>query len=137
MTAGQAEAEPTVSVECTSLRLAGEPGVWDITWNVQNRGTEPLVIREGWLPHGRFRSPRRSYDPGRQIDPGGEQQFSFAVAVDGPPGAEVENAFVILSGDWRGQPWRIFARVRVPIGEDGTPVPVTESYSVQQIGSAG
>lgn len=44
------------------------------------------------------------------------------------PGSEIENAFLILRGD----PWRVFARLRVRVAADGTPAPVVERVDVQR-----
>jgi hypothetical protein len=137
MTPGSEETEPSVGVECVRVRPLGERGLWDISWRVRNLGTEPILLREAWLPHGRFRAPRVSYEPPRTIEAGEDVELSFGVAVDEPPGVEVENAFVILNVGWRGDPWRIFARIRVVVGPGGTPNPLTETYSQQRISGIG
>jgi hypothetical protein len=94
-------------------------------------------VRQAWLPHGRFRSPRRDYQPPLDVRPNGYTHLAFAVACDEEPGTAVENAFVILSADWRGKPWRILARIRAAIDEGRAPAPVTEVITVQPVGFAG
>jgi hypothetical protein len=136
MTQAEAPAGPLVDLQAVSVRPLGDTGSWEIAWSLRNLGVDPLSVREAWLPHGRFRSPRRDYQPPLPIEPGADTRVAFAVACDEEPGAVVENAFVILRMDWRGEPWRILARLRVAIDDRCAPAPVTEVISVQPIGFA-
>lgn len=124
---------PQIDVFATSVQPLAVPGQWDVTWTVRNRDPLAIQVHEAWLPHGRFRSARRSYEPPFTIATSGEAQLSFAVACQEEPGAVVENSFVILNVTWRDEPWRIFVRLRVPIGEDRVPAPDTEVISAQQV----
>jgi hypothetical protein len=125
-----------MDVQAVSVRPLGDAGSWDIAWSLRNLGVDPISVREAWLPHGRFRSPRRDYQPPLPIEPGVDAPVTFVVVCDEEPGTVVENAFVILRVDWRGEPWRILARLRVTIDDHRAPAPVTEVISVQSIGFA-
>jgi hypothetical protein len=128
---------PQIDVRAVAVRPGAEVGSWDIVWAVRNLGTDPVAVRQAWLPHGRFRSPRRDYEPPLRIERGADTHLAFAVACNEEPGAVVENAFVILSVDWRGGAWRILARIRTAIDDRRAPRPVTETISVQPVGFAG
>src|SRR5687767_78347 len=54
---------PRVAVELASRAPTADPAIWDMAWDVHNLDSEPLRILGAWLPHGRFRSPRRTIDP--------------------------------------------------------------------------
>jgi hypothetical protein len=132
-----APAGPEIELVCSGVEPRAEPGAWDVTWAVRNVGAYPLVLREAWLPHGRFRSPRRVFTPPIDLGPAVEAEVTFPVDCAEEPGAVVENGFVILVVDCRGESWRIFARLRIPITERGVPAPVTETFTIQRDAEAG
>ncbi len=53
---------------------------------------------------------------------------------DEPPGAVVENAFLILRVLERGREWRVLARLTVGFDRDGAPESATESITTQLMG---
>jgi hypothetical protein len=49
-------------------------------------------------------------------------------------GLVTENAFVIFSVNWLGEPWRVFVRLRVMMTSDGRPETATELITAQKVG---
>jgi hypothetical protein len=75
------------------------------------------------------------FDPGIDLEPEEEREFQTWVRCDEPPGDVTENAFAIFYVTWLNQPWRIFVRMKVSVGPDGTPRAVTESVTTQTVRS--
>src|SRR5581483_8133862 len=86
---------PAVEVTVASRSATEDPGTWDFRWAVRNLSGEALALLAAWLPHGRFRSPRREIEPPTRVEPGGQVEIELAVQAKEPPGTVVENCFVI------------------------------------------
>jgi hypothetical protein len=127
---------PTVAVRFASREAAG-PRLWTITWIVENLNAEPLRLRDAWLPHGKFRSPRREFEPELVLGSGEETRIAFAVSAGEEAGIIVENCFVIMNVAWRGEAWRIFARITVTFEEGWAPSPGTVLITTQPVGFSG
>ncbi len=130
----QSDIDPQVSVQQAARRAAPVSGRWFVAWHVQNLGRQPLQLLAARLPHSQFRSEERELVPMPQLLPGERAQLEFSVACGGLPGTVVENAFLILRVLWRGEPWRVFARLRVVFDEQGGPQTTTEVVTVQRVG---
>ena len=87
-----------------------------------------------WLPHGRFRGPRRRFEPPLALGPAGHADLELVVSCAERPGTTVENAFLILGVRWRGAAWRIFARLAVEFDDQAAPRPRTELITRQSVG---
>ena len=75
--------------------------------------------------------------PPLDLAPGKGNKFHVSVRCHEPSGLVTENAFVIFQAIWRGEPWRIFARIRVAVRTDGRPETETESITTQKVGFSG
>ena len=71
------------------------------------------------------------------LNGGEEVQFRTLVRCDEPSGLVTENAFVIFYVIWRGEPCRIFVRLRVVVNSDGQPETATELTTTQKVGFSG
>jgi hypothetical protein len=98
-------------------------GAWLFRWRLTNLTGEEIEILSAWLPHSRFRS--EEFAVALTAPAGGRVEFDSEVACDGEPGTVIENAFLILRLD----SGRAFARLRVTIGEDDTPLAVCEAVT--------
>ena len=102
-------------------------------WSVQNLGAEPLALDAAWLPHGQFRGERTDLRSSPTLEPGEATEVELPVRWRELPSI-VENAFLILTVRWRGEPWRILARVTVGVDAEGAPDAQTQNMTIQQIG---
>lgn len=131
---------PTESPRVELVQSSQEPGVrpgeWAIVWKIRNLTAHPLTLESAWLPHGQFRSERMDLRSMPLIGADAAVDIQTTVRCDEPPGAVVENAFVILTARWRNEPWRILARLTVRIGPDG-PAATTETMTIQPVGFSG
>jgi hypothetical protein len=109
-------------------------GQWRIGWRIQNLDAEPLELDAAWLPHGRFRCARQSLVPPRRLPRGQRLDLEFVITTAGAPGEVVENAFLVLNARRRGEPWQLFARIRVTFDASGAPRPATELVTAQPLG---
>ena len=107
---------------------------WLVAWQVRNIGQEPFEILAGRLPHSQFRAEEKQLSPKRFLLSGESTQLELEVSCDGAAGTVVENAFLILSVRWAGQPWRVFARMRVLLDDKSGPQTTTELVTTQRIG---
>ena len=114
----------------------GGPRRWRVAFDVANRGAAPVALLAAWLPHGRFRCPDRQLSD-LVLPPGGTTQLAFEAAFDERPGTEVENCFVILRVRWRGEVWRVMARLIVAAAGDGAPNAATQLVTVHRVGFSG
>lgn len=128
---------PQIEVRVLAVRPLTETGRWEVAWGIRNRTDQPLLLREAWLPHGRFRGARLRYAPPISIAPAEDVRLETPVACQEEPGSVVENAFLILTAEWGDTPWQIFVRLRVRIDSSGAPRPAVEAISAQPIGFAG
>ena len=124
-------------MEAKGCQRFGTSGQWTVTWRIGNLGDRPLEILAAWLPHDKFYSQRRLFDPGLQLPPVGTVDLELPVACQEPPGVRVENAFVILQLLRMGQTWRAFARHLITVDSDGAPQPHCQAISVHPVGAAG
>jgi hypothetical protein len=89
------------------------------------------------MPHGQFKATERRFDPVIELAPGSNTEFDTSVKCDEPAGLVTENAFVILLVRSRGEPWRIFVRLRVVVSTSGKPKTATELITAQRVGFSG
>lgn len=110
---------------------------WRIGWRIENRGAESLALISARLPHGQFKSEEILFEPPLELAPRASAQFERSVLCHEPSGLVTENAFIIFRVDWSGEPWRVFARIRVEVDSGGMPAATTESVTTQKIGFSG
>jgi hypothetical protein len=110
---------------------------WRFGWRVQNLATRPMKLLSARLPHGKFRSDEKHFDPPLELRPGEMALVEMPAVCDERPGNVIENAFVILSVEWQGDPYRIFVRLRVTINPRGEPRTSTELITTQRVGFSG
>jgi hypothetical protein len=125
---------PELSVEVASCVGPTEPGHWDIAWAVGNLNPDPIRVANAWLPHGKFRSPRKDFEPPIEIAPAAVANMEFSVLAREEPGTVVENCFVILSLTHENDDWRVFARLRVTFEDAGKPRAETVLITRQRVG---
>jgi len=130
-------AEPKISLVQNSVERNDTLAHWIIGWRVQNLGATPIRILAVRLPHGQFKSEELGFDPPIDLAPGAGSPFSTWVRCDEPSGLVTENAFVIFQANWRGEPWRIFVRLRIVVNEKGEPNATTELITTQEVGFTG
>ena len=126
-------AGPLVRVEFEPPAGPIGAGQWRCGWRIRNVATPILSMTTAWLPHGRFRSARRTFDPAVKIAAGSSKRMSFDVECSEVSGTELENAFVILTADLDGEEWRVFARLTVSFGDGGLPTPRTEIVTTSRV----
>ena len=131
------DAEPQISLVQSSVERKDTLARWSVGWSVQNLGAELIRIIAVRLPHGQFRSEELGFDPPVDLAPGATRQFWTLVCCDEPSGLVTENAFVIFQANWRGEPWRIFVRLRIVVNEKGEPKATTELITTQEVGFTG
>jgi hypothetical protein len=120
-----------VSIDRCETELPGK--VIEVEWLLQNLGSEPLELEESWLPHGQFRGERQTFKPPISLAPQGTLIHIRKVDVAGAAGSVIENAFLILRVGWQGEPWRVFARIRSDIGQDGRIEPIVELVTASPV----
>jgi hypothetical protein len=125
---------PHVAVEPLAV-TRGAPGSWKVRWRITNDGDAALHLTQIAAPHGKFRSPDHAIDV--PLAAGGSFEPQLLIASAEPANAEIENTFLILTGDAGGKSWRILARMRVRIDAAGVPHAVTERIDVQEVGFSG
>ena len=133
---GVPQRQPLVRILATGSHATETSGQWTVSWRIDNLGDRPLEILSAWLPHDKFYSQRRLFNPGLQLPPGGTVDLDLPVACQEPPGARVENAFVILQLVQMGQTWRAFARHLITVDSAGAPQPHCQAISVHSMGAA-
>ena len=109
-------------------------GTWKVRWRITNEG-DALHLTRIAAPHGKFRSPDHAIDV--SLATGGTFEPQLEIACAEPPGAEIENAFLIVTAEAEERTWRILARMRVRVDNDGVPHPVTERIDTQEVGFSG
>ena len=128
--------QPNIQVQQDGSARAAGRDRWIMRWRIDNFGSAPLNILAVRLPHGKFRSDEKSFDPPLDIAPGESGRIEIEARCGEAPGAEVENAFVILRVTQGGAPWLILARQRIRIENKGKPNSVTEWITAQPVGFA-
>ncbi len=132
----QHRAGPQVQIEAVACRKTGFAGHWLVSWHIETPEEQTLEIQAAWLPHDKFHSDRQGFEPPLHLNKKESATLELLVACEEPPGAVVENAFVILQLVWLGQSWRAFARHHVAVDMGGVPQPGCEAVTVHPIGPA-
>ena len=130
-------AAPQMSVEATDAPPTQEERGWQFAWRITNVGDGDVTLVSAWFPHGKFRGAEQTLEPSRTLPSGGETTLERVVVCAGEPGDQVENAFLIMHATLHGQPWRIFARLRIIFDEQSAPRSVTELITTQPVGFTG
>ena len=120
-------AAPRVAIEAVAAARTGAG--WRVTWRIASE--PPVHLTHAAAPHARFRSADLD------VDLETPAQLGLDVVTDATATSEVENAFLIVTARSRDRDWRILARLRVRIGDDGAPRPLTERIDVQEVGFSG
>lgn len=107
---------------------------WRTTWRFVNTDANAVRVVGATAPHSKFRGENTL---GREVAGRGTTQFSLVTLVDGTPGSEIENAFVIVSIERGDDRWRMLVRLRVPLDETGKPQPRVEAVTMQRVGFSG
>ena len=89
------------------------------------------------VPHGKFRSEERNFEPPLKILGGESGRVQMLVRCDELAGTVVENAFLILGIEWLDAQWRTFVRFLVSVDSDGRPKTRTELITTQRVGFSG
>ena len=126
--------EPQVYVRQVACAPASGNGRWRITWQIENRGPQPLQLLTTRLPHGQFRREEQHLEPPVAISAKESAAIQLEVAAAERSRTIVENAFLILQVIWLHRLWRILARLRVSFAENGAPAAVTEAVTAQRVG---
>ena len=135
MTGAAPDIPPTLDV-AQAGRASGGPRLWRVAFDVTNRGAGPVGLLAAWLPHGRFRCAEQQLAD-LVLPPERTTQLAFEAAFDEPPGTEVENCFVILRVRWRGEAWRVMARLTVTAAGDGAPLAAARLVTAHRVGFSG
>jgi len=130
-------AAPQITLTQVSVEPEEGTGNWKILWRVANLNSQPLDLHAVRLPHGQFKSAERRFEPAIVLAAKQDAQFQVFVHCDEPAGLVTENAFLIFEVVRLGEPWRIFARVRVTVNSAGTPAATTEWITTQRVGFSG
>jgi hypothetical protein len=116
----------------SSLQLAATPR-YDVTWRIENEGSEEIEIEESWLPHGQFRASRETFDPPLILPARNSALHRRSVDVVVEPGRVVENAFLILRARYAGDAWRVFVRMKIEAAPDSGMRPIVEAVTTSPI----
>jgi hypothetical protein len=120
--------DPMIAIELLDVTRAGTE--WRLRWQVTNAAGDQIRLVSMQAPHGKFRAEPMDLNKVLVESAVVEQ----VVRVDAAAGDDIENAFVIFlvgSGD---QTWRVLFRLRVHVGDDGTPAPVIEAITSHPVG---
>jgi hypothetical protein len=124
---------PQVGIDHLTRKRAAQSGQWIVSWRLRNEAAEPLTIDAAWLPHGQFRGDRTELRPPLSLPPGQAAELDLPVHWD-ETAARIENAFLILTVHWRGEPWQILARLTIEVGSDAGPDAQPQNMTVQRVG---
>ena len=119
---------PRVAIEPLAVTRAGT-GIWKVSWRITNEG-EPLHLTSIAAPHSRFRSREHAIDV--TLATGASFEPQLEIACTEPAGSEVENTLLSITATAAAITWRIQALMRVRVGADGVPHPVTEQVDAQE-----
>ena len=128
---------PNIAIDAIHCTSDGNPGYWSCSWRIKNLTGQPMKFFAARLPHGQFKGQEQEFKPLLEVAPESGARLETSVLCDGQPGAVIENAFLILACEWQAERWRIFARLRVTINQQGEPAPVTELITTQRVGFSG
>jgi hypothetical protein len=126
--------EPRVRVDQEAVHPGAASELWQVTWRIENLGDGPLKILAARCPHGKYRAGEREFASAVLIDPKQSKRLELDVQCSEPPGAVVENGFLIIRAVWDEKPWLILARLRVLVNNKGAPETVTELITSQPVG---
>lgn len=129
--------EPRIALQQVALARDEAAGCWRTGWQVENVSADALTITAVHLPHGEFKSAVQDFTPALEVAAGASERFQSLVQCQAPAGLVTENAFVILHCQWRGDAWRVFARIRVEVDAAGEPHAATELITTQKVGFSG
>ena len=129
-------AAPQLSVQPVDVSVEPGGGAVQVAWHIANLTSEPLDIREVWLPHSRFWSERCALHPALPVPAGDRALLRQRVRSDAASGEVVENAFLHLTVYWGGHPWRVLARMRVERSAAGCVGLVVEAITTHRVGFA-
>lgn len=118
---------PRVSIDVVDV--VRQDRVWKVRWRIASE--PPIRLTHAAAPHGKF------HGDDRDLDLATPTELALDVTSTEAPGAEIENTFLILTADVAGVTRRILARMRVRVGDDGTPHPAVERIDVQEVGLDG
>ena len=122
--------EPVLRLEARdAVRVNGS---WRVRWRVTNVGSEHVRLVAVRAPHSRFRADPVDLNV-VVVDNAGVEQ---TLRIEAAPGEEIENAFVIFVAVKDHETWRVLFRIRVRMGDDGTPAPEVEAMSTHRVGFA-
>lgn len=108
---------------------------WRVGWRITNATSFEMRLLDARIPHGRFLGEPVQLH--RVLPPSDGTDLDAVVACNGAQGDVVENAFLIVTVEWRQARWRILVRMTVRFGPDGAPWTATERVTVQQVGFSG
>ena len=109
--------------------MARAGDAWRVRWWVTS--DPPLRLTHVAAPHGKFRAADAD------IERATPTELALDVATTDPPRTDIENTFLILSAEADERSWRILARMRVRIDDDGVPRPMVERIDVQEAEPSG
>ena len=128
---------PQIRVEQVGRSRKLKPGRWLCDWRVDNLTGNAVELFTARVPHGKFRSEERNFEPPLKILGGESARVQMLVRCDELPGTFVENAFLILLIKWLNARWRTFVRFLVTVDSDARPKTRTESITTQRVGFSG
>ena len=128
------DSEPKISLRQISASSEAKKGAWQIAWRVENLSQHSLRLDAARFPHGQFKAGEQQFEPPLSLGNKESAVFESTIKCEEPPGAIVENAFVIFTSVWKESRWRIFVRLRVSINDDGQPQAISELVTTQQVG---
>src|SRR5438045_56699 len=100
--------EPKISLRQISVRSEAEKCSWSITLRVENLSHHSLRLDAARFPHGQFKAGEQQFDSSLLLGNQEAAIFESTIKCEEPPGAIVENAFVIFTSVWKESRWRIF-----------------------------
>jgi hypothetical protein len=130
-------AAPQVELKQRKAERDKLSGKWRIVWTLKNLARDPLCVTSVRFPHQLFKSPKRTFEPPRNLNEDVETEFEQLIQCDTGPGLVTENAFAIFYITWTGSDWRIFVRLKVRVDGDGSPQATTELITTQKAGFSG
>src|SRR3954449_3603420 len=102
----EANEAPEIALEQRAAHRAASEDGWFVTWRITNRTTDLIRLDSAWLPHGQFRGERTEISPALALGPGRSADLEMVARWD-EAASVVENAFLIVTGEWRSEKWRL------------------------------
>ena len=130
----QSAGGPQLLIEPESRQPGAGSDRWLVTWRMRNLGSQPLQLLAARLPHDQFWTEEQGLNSMPALGPGETRQLELTVKCTRLHGQLVNNVFLILRVLWEGQPWRVFARLRVVFDEGGAPENAVETVTTQPVG---